>query len=205
MISVQKKKIIAVTLALLAISPVALAGFNIIHDGDEPKPLSPIGVVTETHEKERLQAELNRMSKELTETKARLAYALSDLEQSQQALQAANARLDLMQSKVEQLVVSFAFGDTEFVPQSDAAEKITAYAKAAGTVRVRGYTDSVGSVAANKQVALQRAMAVKRYLVGQGVKESIIKASGRTGEYVASNETEAGRQANRRVEIDFIP
>ena len=202
----QKKKILAVAMAgLLVSSPVAFAGFQVVYEGAAPKPLTPVQVVTETHENARLRAELDRLSAELAQVKAALEFARTDAAQSRQALLTANAKLDLIQSKIEKIVVSFAFGNTEFVPQPEVAEKIVTYAKLAGTVNVRGYTDSVGTPAANQRVALQRAIAAKQYLVSRGVEEVKVKVFGRTGEYVASNATEAGRLANRRVEIDFLP
>lgn len=117
------------------------------------------------------------------------------------------AELNRLSAELAQvkIVVSFAFGNTEFVPQPEVAEKIVTYAKLAGTVNVRDYTDSVGMPAANQRVALQRAIAAKQYLISWGVEEMKVKVFGRTREYVASNATEAGRLANRRVEIDFLP
>lgn len=188
---IQKKKVLAVAMAGLLVSSPAIAGFQVVYEGAAPKPLTPVQVVTETHENARLRAELDRLSAELA--------------QSRQALLTANAKLDLIQSKIEKIVVSFAFGNTEFVPQPEVAEKIVTYAKLAGTVNVRGYTDSVGTPAANQRVALQRAIAAKQYLVSRGVEEVKVKVFGRAGEYVASNATKAGRLANRRVEIDSLP
>lgn len=69
-------------------------------------------------------------------------------------------------------------------------------------VQVFGYTDNVGSMAANQKVATGRADAVEKYLVDSGVAASRISATGLPmQDYVASNDTEAGRAQNRRVEI----
>jgi outer membrane protein OmpA-like peptidoglycan-associated protein len=69
-------------------------------------------------------------------------------------------------------------------------------------IRIMGYTDSVGSAAKNEELSLRRADAVKRVLVGRGVKETQITALG-MGEAspVADNKTADGRQKNRRVEM----
>ena len=69
-------------------------------------------------------------------------------------------------------------------------------------VRVEGHTDSVGAAPVNEQLSLRRADAVKRVLVGRGVKDGQITALG-VGETrpVADNKTPAGRAANRRVEL----
>jgi outer membrane protein OmpA-like peptidoglycan-associated protein len=70
------------------------------------------------------------------------------------------------------------------------------------TALVEGHTDSVGGEDYNRHLSQSRADAVRAYLVRQGVPASRITASG-MGESapVASNNTEAGRQQNRRVEI----
>lgn len=72
-----------------------------------------------------------------------------------------------------------------------------------GQIRVYGYTDAEGSAGYNKQLAEQRAEAVKAWLVKNGqVSEQAISVQP-VGESrpVASNATESGRQQNRRVEI----
>ena len=71
-----------------------------------------------------------------------------------------------------------------------------------GVIRVYGYTDSKGDADANKQLAQQRADAVKTWLASNGNEADHVSANA-IGEDkpVASNQTEAGRQQNRRVEI----
>ncbi len=69
-------------------------------------------------------------------------------------------------------------------------------------VRVEGHTDSTGSAAKNEELSLRRADAVKRVLVGRGVKESQITTLGLgSTKPVADNKTATGRAANRRVEL----
>lgn len=65
-----------------------------------------------------------------------------------------------------------------------------------------GHTDASGSDAYNQTLSERRANAALDYLVSQGVVRSRMQASGR-GEWepMATNETEAGRQANRRIEL----
>jgi len=69
-------------------------------------------------------------------------------------------------------------------------------------VSIEGHTDSVGSEAMNQQLSQRRAEAVRDFLVGQGLESANIAVSGR-GEVapIATNDTAAGRQQNRRVEI----
>jgi outer membrane protein OmpA-like peptidoglycan-associated protein len=73
-------------------------------------------------------------------------------------------------------------------------------------VRVEGHTDSVGTNEYNQDLSVRRAMAVKNLLVQRGIADSRIDSVG-YGETmpVATNETETGRQRNRRVEIKIAP
>jgi outer membrane protein OmpA-like peptidoglycan-associated protein len=67
---------------------------------------------------------------------------------------------------------------------------------------VEGYTDSVGSDAFNDLLSEQRAIAVRTYLVGEGLSENAVVAEGLGKAMpIASNDTPKGRQQNRRVEI----
>ena len=65
-----------------------------------------------------------------------------------------------------------------------------------------GHTDSTGSDAINDPLSRERAMAVRDYLSSRGVAASRVTVAGRgSREPVASNDTDSGRAANRRVEI----
>jgi len=69
-------------------------------------------------------------------------------------------------------------------------------------VLVVGHTDSVGEEAYNLRLSERRAESAADFLVQQGLDWSRIIVEGRgEGEPVASNDTEAGRQENRRVEV----
>jgi len=69
-------------------------------------------------------------------------------------------------------------------------------------IEVEGHTDSVGGDAYNQRLSEQRADAVLQYLVSQGLRPDILTARGFGKTMpVASNETAAGRQQNRRVEL----
>ena len=69
-------------------------------------------------------------------------------------------------------------------------------------VLIEGHTDSTAPDAYNLALSQRRANAVEDFLIAQGVQPTRISAIG-YGEQlpIASNETAAGRQANRRVEI----
>lgn len=73
-------------------------------------------------------------------------------------------------------------------------------------VRIEGHTDDVGTDQANRELSLARASAVRDYLVrGHGIKTDRLTVEGK-GETtpIAGNDTEAGKAANRRVEIHQI-
>jgi outer membrane protein OmpA-like peptidoglycan-associated protein len=70
------------------------------------------------------------------------------------------------------------------------------------TIQVIGHTDSTGSDAVNNPLSLARAQSTRDYLVGRGVASGRIAIDGRgEREPIASNDTQAGRAQNRRVEI----
>lgn len=69
-------------------------------------------------------------------------------------------------------------------------------------VQIYGFTDNTGSLAANEKVANGRALAVDRFLVDSGISPTRLTYQGiPMADYVASNDTAAGRAQNRRVEI----
>ena len=69
-------------------------------------------------------------------------------------------------------------------------------------VQILGFTDNTGSFAVNSKLSNERADAVMTYLVNSGVSPTRMTAKGiPMADYVASNDTEAGRAQNRRVEI----
>jgi outer membrane protein OmpA-like peptidoglycan-associated protein len=73
-------------------------------------------------------------------------------------------------------------------------------------IEVAGHTDSTGSDQYNQQLSERRAASVANYLVGQGITQQRLMTVG-AGESrpVASNDTEAGRSQNRRVEMTIVP
>lgn len=73
-------------------------------------------------------------------------------------------------------------------------------------VEVAGHTDSTGSDSYNQSLSERRSSSVAQYLQSQGVNAQRLITIG-LGESmpVADNSTDAGRQANRRVEITMVP
>jgi outer membrane protein OmpA-like peptidoglycan-associated protein len=72
-------------------------------------------------------------------------------------------------------------------------------------LRIEGYTDDIGTEAYNQKLALKRAMAVKDFLVKEGIKPERIQVVGFGKEkYIAENTTPIGRLTNRRAEFIVI-
>ncbi|HLJ85255.1 MAG TPA: OmpA family protein [Candidatus Angelobacter sp.] len=70
------------------------------------------------------------------------------------------------------------------------------------TIQIVGHTDSTGPMDMNQKLSVARADAIKEMLVNQGVGQERIATSGLGEEKpVASNDTEAGRARNRRIEL----
>ncbi|MBL8255687.1 outer membrane protein OmpA-like peptidoglycan-associated protein [Pseudoxanthomonas japonensis] len=73
-------------------------------------------------------------------------------------------------------------------------------------VEVSGHTDSIGTDAVNQRLSEQRAASVGNYLIGQGLQRERFEIVGMGKRYpIASNDTDSGRAANRRVEVRVLP
>lgn len=72
-------------------------------------------------------------------------------------------------------------------------------------IKLTGHTDTDSSTAFNQRLGMKRANAIKAILIRKGVSASKISTSSK-GETdpVASNNTEAGKQKNRRTELEII-
>ncbi len=101
--------------------------------------------------------------------------------------------------------IVFGFDSAELQPGGERtvdriAEYLNEYPKRKLTVE--GFTDSVGNEDYNMKLSKKRADAIRNALVDQGVESTRIKTEGLGESYpVASNDSEAGRQQNRRVEV----
>ena len=97
------------------------------------------------------------------------------------------------------------YGKYDLQPQArEALAKLSGIVLAHPGLRlsIEGYTDSTGTEAFNQTLSEQRANAVRDYLIQQSLEATSVTATG-FGETspAASNDTTAGRQLNRRVEI----
>ncbi|AXQ27906.1 OmpA family protein [Solimonas sp. K1W22B-7] len=101
--------------------------------------------------------------------------------------------------------VVFDFNKATLTPDArkildDVAKKIVAYKKI--PMELAGHTDNVGSDQYNLELSDLRAKAVKDYLIEQGVAADGLTAKGYgESQPVAPNDTDAGRQVNRRTEL----
>lgn len=74
------------------------------------------------------------------------------------------------------------------------------------SIRIQGYTDSMGTPAVNDALSLRRAEAVRDFLITQGVAAESMRAEGLGAKRpVAHNGTAEGRAQNRRIEIVIAP
>jgi len=105
--------------------------------------------------------------------------------------------------------ITFDFNKTTLKPQfygalNGVASTLAEYNQT--MIEVVGHTDSIGTDAVNNRISKERADAVAAYLSAQGVQRERIETLGAGKAYpIASNDTEAGRAQNRRVEIRVIP
>lgn len=105
--------------------------------------------------------------------------------------------------------ITFAFDSSNLQPQfypilNNVADTLNEYNQT--VIEVAGHTDSVGDAGYNQNLSVQRAQSVANYLSGRGVMQQrmIVTGAGETRP-IASNDTEAGRAQNRRVEITIVP
>src|SRR5688500_5405914 len=72
-------------------------------------------------------------------------------------------------------------------------------------ILIEGHTDNVGDELALIQLSEERAAAVRDYLVFHGIDTSRIRVRGAGAtKPVHTNESESGREKNRRVEIEIV-
>ncbi len=73
------------------------------------------------------------------------------------------------------------------------------------TVEISGHTDNIGSSKSNRQLSELRAKAVKDFLVSKGCDKDRLKFKGYGSiQPISTNNTEIGRQMNRRTEFKVL-
>ena len=102
--------------------------------------------------------------------------------------------------------IGFPHGKTEIEATSkdllDAVARILVNTTAITRLTIEGHTDTTGEPHANQPLSEERALAVKKYLESRGVSAERLESRGfGSSQPVDTNETEAGRAKNRRVEF----
>lgn len=102
----------------------------------------------------------------------------------------------------------FATNKTRILPTSEGAlQDLYMYLARNPQVRIRiiGHTDNVGKDEANQKLSEGRAEAVKKDLIERGLTPDRLESEGRgESQPIDTNDTEEGRQNNRRVEIEIL-
>jgi outer membrane protein OmpA-like peptidoglycan-associated protein len=144
--------------------------------------------------------EAEAKARETQKTKEQLA-------QAQQELADLKAKQTQRGAVVTLGDVLFDTGAATLKPGADLSlNRLASYLKAhpQTKVSIEGHTDSRGSEEYNEELSKRRADAVAKALVERGVSADAVSTVGRGKGYpVATNDTAAGRQQNRRVEIVF--
>ncbi|BDC49555.1 hypothetical protein F183_A18710 [Bryobacterales bacterium F-183] len=162
--------------------------------------------------RQRAEAEARQRELEAAAAKAREEAQRADAERTrvrQELVRQFNLILATRES-ARGLIVNMSdvlFDTGKYTLRSGAREKL---AKIAGIVlahpglklEVEGHTDNTGGMALNQRLSEQRADEVRKYLVSQGIDANSITSQGfGYSRPVADNNTAAGRQQNRRVEL----
>ena len=103
-------------------------------------------------------------------------------------------------------MITFAFGAAMLTPAArKTLDAVAPEARTAESIEIRGRTDELGGGQLNEVLARNRALAVRDYLHQKQIPEHTLVHVSSSGAccYVAGNDTEEGRAANRRVEIEF--
>ncbi len=101
--------------------------------------------------------------------------------------------------------ILFAFGSSRVPLPSDASALIE-QARQAPLVLLSGRTDGTVATSAESRIALERAAAVRSWLVQGGVDPARIRTTWQpVGDHAADNSVAAGRSLNRRVEVEIYP
>ena len=104
--------------------------------------------------------------------------------------------------------VEFDFGKATLRPASyKTLDDLVEYlqSKSDDKIEIGGHTDNIGSEAKNKILSLERAKSIVSYLVAKGIDPVRLTAKGYGSmEPIEDNDTEAGRQKNRRSEVKIL-
>jgi outer membrane protein OmpA-like peptidoglycan-associated protein len=158
-------------------------------------------------QEERTQILLAARAREAQGAQNQVQSTRAELAQTQQELADLKAKQTDRGVVVTLGDVLFDTGQATLKPGADLAlDRLASYMTANPQTKivVEGHTDSVGTDEYNDALSQRRADAVAHALIARGVSADDVRAIGRGKNYpVATNDTAAGRQQNRRVEIVF--
>lgn len=101
--------------------------------------------------------------------------------------------------------VHFPYNSAAFHLSPDNSAQLLPLLAKARRIEIRGRTDGQRPSTADEKIALNRALAAQRFLIGQGVSPAIISVNYvSAGDYVADNFSAVGRSLNRRVDIEVF-
>lgn len=170
------------------------------------------------------EAERRKLAKEtdtilLEQKEQQTRKAQGETRDAQQLAEAAMAQASVLEQELSDLKakktdrgfvltlgdVLFATGKADLMPGAQRAnDQLAAFLNKypTKTISVEGHTDSIGSSEYNETLSQHRAESVRSAIMARGISSDRITARGFGELYpVASNDTPAGRQQNRRVEI----
>jgi outer membrane protein OmpA-like peptidoglycan-associated protein len=176
-----------------------------------------VAIAQETAKRKGAEATVSQADAE--RDKIRLAARTEEADKSQRQVQDSEMRVRQLESQLNELNAKpterglvITLGDVLFDTnraqfKSGGVREVQKLADALKqhpqrTVFIEGFTDSTGSESRNQELSEQRAIAVRNTLLNMGIAHNRMTTSGYGKSFpVASNDTEAGRQLNRRVEI----
>jgi len=105
-------------------------------------------------------------------------------------------------------LVYFPYNSTKKLENANINDYLASVAEALNgnnkTVSLTGHTDNKGRPSYNKSLALKRAQAMKNILIGLGIEANRITVDSQgESQPIETNDTEEGRQKNRRVELEI--
>lgn len=135
----------------------------------------------------------------------RIHTRLTDLYQLENNLVVVEGEQRLIDDTLGDRIVEFESGSANLTPRGlGILDEMAGALNRVGnkSVTITGHTDNTGNASANLLLSNQRAEAVKEYLIGRGIDTSRLSTAGKGDtDPIATNDTEAGRTRNRRIEF----
>jgi outer membrane protein OmpA-like peptidoglycan-associated protein len=166
------------------------------------------------HEAHLAEAQAQLAQQQAQQAREQAQSAEGELQRQQQQMRAEQEQLADLQARATARGLELTLGDVLFATNSATLapgatlrlSRLATFMRANAHTRllIEGYTDDRGSQAYNEQLSAARAESVADALQAQGIAPERLQVIGRgPGFPVATNDTAAGRQQNRRVDIVF--